>query len=353
MTQHRFHSDSPFILENRSVLQGVDIAFHTYGTLNADKSNVIWVCHALTGSSDVLAWWPGLVGEGKILDPGRWFIVCANVLGSPYGSSSPLSLNPETNKPYLNGFPTITIRDMVLAHRLLADYLGIERIFLLIGGSMGGQQALEWAIYAPQQIRHMVLLATNAVCSPWGVAFNESQRLALLADKSFDGVDPSGGEAGLKAARSIALLSYRCFDSYLHTQSEVDRHKLNDFLAASYQRHQGEKFIRRFNAYCYWSLLNSMDTHNVGRKRNRPETMLGKVAAKTLIIGITSDFLFPVREQRYLARYIKDAQFTEIDSLYGHDGFLTEARELEKHLVNFLYGHSVESEKKIPILSKR
>ncbi|QTF08167.1 homoserine O-acetyltransferase [Brenneria izadpanahii] len=345
MTRHHFRSDAPFLLENGSFLRGIDIVFHTYGTLNADKSNVIWICHALTGSSDVAVWWPGLIGSGKCFDPGRWFIVCANVPGSPYGSTSPQSINPSTNKPYLRDFPSITIRDMVFAHSLLADYLGIERIFLLIGGSMGGQQALEWAICEPQRIRQMVILSANAVSSPWAIAFNESQRLALLADKTFDGIDRNGGMAGLKAARSIALLSYRCFDTYLHSQKEHDRHKLDDFLAAAYQRYQGEKFIRRFNAYCYWCLLNALDTHNIGRKRNKPEIVLGKVEARTLIIGIASDHLFPVREQKFLSQHIKGAQFAEIDSLYGHDGFLTETRTLEKQISQFLYGKKNMPEK--------
>lgn len=337
MTRHHFHSASPFALENGSFLQGIDIVFHTYGTLNAQRSNVIWVCHALTGSADAAVWWPGLIGPGKCFDPARWFIVCANVPGSPYGSTSPQSLNPSTNKPYLHDFPPITIRDMACAHGLLADYLDIERIFLLIGGSMGGQQALEWAIREPRRIRQMALLSVNAVSSPWAIAFNESQRLALLADKTFDGTDPNGGMAGLKAARSIALLSYRCFDAYLHTQKERDRHKLNSFLAATYQRHQGEKFIRRFDAYCYWCLLNALDTHNIGRNRGKPEIVLGNIAARTLIIGIGSDNLFPIGEQRFLSRHIKEAHFAEIDSLYGHDGFLTETQALEKHISQFLY----------------
>lgn len=341
MTRHHFHSASPFPLENGSFLQGIDIVFHTSGTLNADRSNVIWVCHALTGSSDVTAWWPGLVGPGKCFDPERWFIICANVPGSPYGSTSPQSLNPSTSRPYLHDFPPITIRDMVFAHSLLADYLGIDCIFLLIGGSMGGQQALEWAISEPRRIRQMALLSANAVSSPWAIAFNESQRLALLADKTFDGIDPNGGMAGLQAARSIALLSYRCFDTYLHTQRSHDRHKLDSFPAASYQRHQGEKFIRRFDAYCYWCLLYALDTHNIGRKRSNPQRVLRNIAAKTLIIGIGSDILFPIREQRYLAQHIKGAQFAEIDSLYGHDGFLTETPTLEKHISQFLYGKNM------------
>ena len=140
MVLSTFHSASPFPLENGSILRGIDITFHTYGRLNADKSNVVWICHALTGSSDVAAWWPGLIGQGKFFDPDRWFIICANVPGSPYGSTSPQSLNPATQRPFLRDFPPVTIRDMVRAHSLLADHLGIGNIFLLMGGSMGGSR---------------------------------------------------------------------------------------------------------------------------------------------------------------------------------------------------------------------
>jgi homoserine O-acetyltransferase len=353
MTANYFYSTSAFPLENGSVLQRMKIAFHTYGRLNVDRSNVVWICHALTASSDVTAWWPGLIGSGKCLDPSRYFIVCANVIGSPYGSTNPQSINPANDRPYLLDFPKLTIRDMVHAHSLLADYLGIEHVFLLIGGSMGGQQALEWAIYQPKRIRQMVLLASNAISSPWSIAFNESQRLALLADKTFDGVHPRGGMAGLKAARSIALLSYRCFDTYYHTQSESDRHKQEDFFAASYQRHQGEKFIRRFDAYSYWSLLYALDSHNIGRQRNTLESIMATVEARTLIIGMTSDQLFPIREQQYLSRHIKNAQYIGINSLYGHDGFLIEVRELEKHLVAFLYGQRVKPNREISTFNRQ
>lgn len=332
----------PFALESGECLHEIDIAYHTFGALNSDKSNVVWVCHALTGSSDVLAWWPGLIGPGKLLDTEKYFIVCANVLGSPYGSTSPQSIDPETGKPYLLRFPLVTIRDIVNAHLLLAGHLEIEHIHLLIGGSLGGQQVLEWSIMQPERVEHAVVLAANAVQSPWGIAFNESQRLALMADCSFDGINPEGGTNGLCAARSIAMLSYRTFDAYHHSQSDHDASKRTGFLAASYQRYQGEKFTSRFDAYSYWSLINTLDTHNIGRGRDHIERVLQSISTKVLVGSITSDLLFPHSEQRHLAAHIPGAQFIGIESLYGHDGFLMESEKLGKALGNFLAGSELE-----------
>ncbi|MCL2895118.1 homoserine O-acetyltransferase MetX [Brenneria tiliae] len=332
-----YHHDAPFTLENGTRLPRIDIAYHTYGALNRQRSNVVWICHALTANSDVSSWWPELVGRGKLFDPERYFIVCANVLGSPYGSTGPQSSDPHSGKPYLLDFPLITVRDMVAAHRLLAGHLGIERIFLLTGGSMGGQQALEWAIQQPERIQHAAILAANAASSPWGLAFNESQRLALCADSTFDGVNPHGGKQGLMAARSIALLSYRNFHTYQHTQAEQDCHKFSQFLAASYQRYQAEKFILRFDAYSYWSLINALDSHNIGRHKKSAQAELAKITARTLVVSITSDLLFPPPEQRYLAQHIADAHYMEMDSLYGHDGFLVETAKLATMLKAFLH----------------
>ena len=176
-----------FNLEAGDTLAGFRLAYTTYGTPNADvnPTNVIWVCHALTGSADVGDWWSGMIGSGKFYDPAHYFIVCANVLGSCYGSTGPLSLNPETGEPYYHDFPTITIRDMVNALDLLRQELGIERIHTLLGGSLGGQQAVEWAILQPTLIENLILIASNAVFSPWGIAFNEAQRMAIKADPTW------------------------------------------------------------------------------------------------------------------------------------------------------------------------
>jgi homoserine O-acetyltransferase/O-succinyltransferase len=314
-------------------LPEVEIAYTTFGTLNAEKNNVVWVCHALTANANPVEWWPGLIGEGCLITPEKHFIVCANILGSCYGTTGPLHLNKTNNKPYFRNFPFITVRDMVFAHRLLANALGINEISLLIGGSLGGQQVLEWSIIEPERIKNQVLVATNAFHSPYGIAFNESQRLSIYADATYHQDIEGGGAAGLKAARSIALISYRTYGAYNETQKEDELHKTSDYKAAGYQNYQGEKLVNRFNAYSYVTLSKSMDSHNVGRNRKSIEFALQSIKAKTLVIGVSSDILFPTGEQKFLAANIPGAVYSEIDSFYGHDGFLIETEKLTQTIL--------------------
>ncbi|RCH53593.1 homoserine O-acetyltransferase [Mucilaginibacter hurinus] len=330
-----FKYTKPFKLESGEQLHELQIGFHTYGRLNKNRDNVVWVCHALTANSDVFDWWKGLVGQNDFFNPDEHFIVCANVLSSPYGTTNPLSINPVTGHPYYLSFPKITVRDIVAAHRLLADYLNIQDIHIVIGGSLGGQQAMEWAIAEPERIKNLILIATNARHSSWGIAFNESQRLALTSDRTFYSNTPDGGSKGLKAARSIALLSYRSYKTYNVTQQEDTDNKTDDYKSSSYQNYQGEKLVKRFNAYSYWYLSKVMDSHNVGRNRNSVEKALSLIKAKTLVIGIKSDVLFPVEEQQYLFQHIPKAAFAEIESYYGHDGFLIETETLTKVFTSF------------------
>jgi homoserine O-acetyltransferase len=330
-----FESHEPLALESGSELPGFTLAFTTQGKLNAAQDNVVWITHALTADADVSAWWSGLVGEGRLFDPAKDFIVCANVLGSCYGSTGPLSVNPATGEPWFHSFPLLTIRDIVAALDRLRQHLGISRIGTLVGGSLGGQQALEWAIAQPQIVQRLALIATNARHSAWGIAWNESQRLAIEADPSFAERRADAGAAGLKAARSVALLSYRHAGTYNSAQLDRDE-KLRDFRAASYQQHQGDKLVRRFNAFSYVALSRAMDSHHVGRGRGGVEAALAKVQAKTLVIGIESDGLFPLDEQRLLAAHIPHAAFASIPSHYGHDGFLLETDALTAILKPFL-----------------
>ena len=323
-------------LEAGQQLSGLQIGYHTYGTLNHKRDNVIWVCHALTANSDVLDWWSGLFGENDLFSQNDHYIVCANILSSPYGTTNPLSFDPQTRKPYYLYFPQVTIRDMVQAHQILAEHLGVDKIKVLIGGSLGGQQAMEWSIIEPDRIEHQILLATNAKHSAWGTAFNESQRLAIAADPTFRANQPNGGANGLKAARSMALLSYRGYATYQKTQTENDDNKLDNFKASSYQSYQGDKLVKRYNAYSYWYLTKAMDSHNVGRGRGSVEQALATIKAKTLVIGITSDILFPVCEQQFLAEHIPGAVYSEYDSIYGHDSFLIEIEILTKTIAAFL-----------------
>jgi homoserine O-acetyltransferase len=330
-----FKYNKPFKLESGKQLRELEIGFHTYGTLNKNKDNVVWVNHALTANSDVFDWWKGLFGEKDYFNPNEYFIVCANILGSPYGSTNPLSINPLTGQPYYLDFPQFTVRDMVKAHQLLAEHLQLENIEILIGGSLGGQQAMEWAIMKPDFIKNVILIATNAKHSPWGIGFNESQRLAISADRTFYSNTPDGGKKGLKAARSIALLSYRNYKTYGVTQQEEKEDHVDGYRAASYQNYQGEKLVNRFNAYSYWYLSKSMDSHNVGRNRHGVEKALSLIKARTLVIGIKSDVLFPIEEQQYLFRHIPKSAFAEIDSFYGHDGFLIETEALTNIITSF------------------
>ena len=325
---HYFDYKFSFPLELGDELSGFRLAYTTLGTLNADGSNVVWICHALTGNADPSDWWSGLVGRGKQYDPANHFIVCANVLGGCYGSTGPLSTNPATGQPYFHDFPTLTIRDMVGALDLLRQELGIEQIHTCVGGSVGGQQAVEWAILQPKLIKNLILIATNAVFSPWGIAFNEAQRMALQADPTWAENHPDAGQMGLKAARSIALLSYRNYETYAFTQALDNNEQTDGYKAAGYQQYQGEKLVSRFNAYTYWLLTKVMDSHNVGRNRGSILNALGLIEARTLVVGIHSDVLFPPAEQQFLARHIPDAVYEELESLYGHDGFLIEFKPL-------------------------
>ena len=325
-----------FILENGAVLPGIEVAYHTYGKLNAKKDNVVWVCHALTANSDVFDWWPGLFGENDLFNPQDYFIVCANNLGSCYGSTGPLSLHPHTGQPWFAYFPHLSIRDLVCAHELLRKHLGIETIHVLIGGSQGAQQVLEWSAEQPGLAEHLVVIASNAQHSPWGIALNESQRLAIKADRTYYANTETGGQKGLAAARSMALLSYRTYQTYNATQKEEDNAVVQNFNACTYQRYQGEKLVKRFNAYSYVTLSQAMDSHNLGRGRASVKQALEDIEAKALVIGISSDLLFPPTEQEFIAAHVPNSTLEIIHSFYGHDGFLIETEQLTQSISKFL-----------------
>ncbi|WP_104382378.1 homoserine O-acetyltransferase [Sphingobacterium sp. HMA12] len=336
MSRHIYQHHEPFVFENGRELVDLQISYEVFGELNADRSNVVWVCHALTANANVLDWWPGLFGTDELFNPNDYYIVCANVIGSAYGSSNPLSINPATGQPYYLSFPEFTVKDLVNAHQLLAAHLDINQIEVLIGGSLGGQQALEWAASKTIAINQLIVVGTNAVHSPWGIAFNESQRLAITADRTFYANHPDGGIKGLKVARSIALLSYRNYITYDHTQRDTDVNKVNDYKAASYQNYQGEKLVKRYNAYSYFYLTKAMDSHNLARGRASLQAALAGINCSTLVLGVNTDMLFPVDEQKFIAQHIPNASYREIESSYGHDGFLIETKKLTAIIHNFL-----------------
>ncbi|HSF46160.1 MAG TPA: homoserine O-acetyltransferase [Chitinophagaceae bacterium] len=326
--------DQPFQLESGSILPGYSLAYTTLGRMSASGDNVIWIFHALTANSDPSEWWPGLVGEGKLFDPEHYFIVCANMPGSCYGSTGPLSENPATGQPWFHEFPFFTPRDMIRAYEPLRRELGIEKIHIGIGGSMGGQQLLEWAVEDKNLFEHIIPIATNAVHSAWGRAFNASQRMCIENDPTWKTNTPEAGLKGMEIARSIALISYRHYRTYEATQQDDDR--LENFKSDSYQRYQGLKLSKRFNAFSYYALSKGMDSHNIGRGRNGVINALNSIKAATLSIAVESDVLYPPSEQEFIARHVPKARFESIDSLYGHDGFLLEYEKIEKIITDFI-----------------
>lgn len=336
MSTRRFTYEQPFTLESGKVLSRYHLAYTTHGTLNVNGDNVIWVFHALTANSDPAEWWDGLIGAGKCFDPADYYIVCVNMPGSAYGSIGPLDIDPATGEPFYHDFPWFTTLDMVRAYEHLRLHLGVNKIRVGIGGSMGGQQLLQWAIEAPELFDTIIPIATNAYHSPWGIAFNASQRMAIEADTSWKEKKDEAGYDGMKVARSIALLSYRHYDAYAVSQSEPNPHALGPYKSESYQRYQGDKLAKRFNAFSYYFLSKGMDAHYVARGRTSVEEALSSIKAKTLVIGIVNDVLFPINEQRFLAEKIPSAGLLEISSMYGHDGFLLEYEQLTKGINQFL-----------------
>lgn len=332
-----YHHGEAITLESGAVLAEVDITYDTFGTLNAAKDNVIWVCHALTANSDVADWWPHTVEEGRFLDPTRYFIVCANFLGSHYGTTSPLSINPTTGEKYYYDFPQITVRDMVKCHQLLAKHLGIERVKLLIGSSIGGFQCMEWAISEPKFMESVALIATTTCTEPWAAAFNESQRMAIRTDKTWGELRDDAGIDGMAVARSIALISYRGGAAYNATQQDENPTEASFTRRAhSYQQYQGEKLRRRFNAMSYYRLSEAVDSHNIARGRGSIAEALSKIEARALVVAISSDILFPPEAHVPLREHIRDVEYHLIESEFGHDGFLVEHEKLNTIIQNFI-----------------
>ena len=333
-----YHHNSPVELESGEILPEVVIAYDTFGTLSEAKDNVIWVCHALTANSDVKDWWPNTVEEGRFLDPNKYFIVCANFLGSHYGTTSPLSINPTTGEKWYYNFPRITVRDMVTCHRLLAKHLGIDRVKLLIGSSIGGFQCMEWAVTEPDFMENLALIATTTNTEPWAAAFNESQRMAIRADGTWGQLRDDAGLDGMAVARSIALISYRGAPAYNATQQDRDNPTDAAFerRAHTYQQHQGEKLRRRFNAFSYYRMTEAVDSHNIGRGRGSVADALRQIKARTLVVAISSDILFPVEAHIPMRQYIPDVEYHLIESSFGHDGFLVEHEKLNNIITNFM-----------------
>jgi homoserine O-acetyltransferase len=336
------HLEDSFQLENGRALTGLTIAYHTYGKLNEAKDNVVWVCHALTANSDVFDWWAGIVGENCVINPKDHFIVCVNIIGSCYGSSGPLTINPENNQPYYATFPAVTIRDMIDSFVVVRKKLGIEKVKLLMGGSMGGYQVLEWCLVEPDVIENSFVITTSAAESAWGIAIHTAQRLAIEADQTWKDNYADAGKNGIKAARGIGMLTYRNYKIFHQKQTDPDFSKTDNYKASSYILHQGNKLSDRFNAQSYWLLTKSMDSHNIARGRFETlEEALRQIRQPMLVIGIDSDILCPLPEQKFLVEHIPNSTLHIISSDYGHDGFLVEVESISRHLFEWMEKHNI------------
>ena len=332
---YTFRSEFPFELENGYVFNQITLSYTIIGNVELLSTNSVWICHGLTANQNPSDWWKEQVGQGLTFDPNKEVVICVNVPGSSYGSVSPLSINEYTGQPYYHQFPDWTIRDVVNAFELLKNHLNIQVINKLVGASVGGMIALQWAAINNATANQLILIATNAAHSPWGKAFNVSQRMALEADASFYSGTVQGGQKGLAAARSLAMLSYRTERSYLQTQYDFNKVVPDESRASGYQRYQGKKMVDRFNAHCYYSLTKLMDSHDIATQQHLREEVLSTITIPTLIVGIDTDVLFPIHEQYYLFEHLPNAFFGKIVSQYGHDAFLIEHLQLTNILQHF------------------
>ncbi len=336
MSQKFFRLNRQMRLESGQVLLEPTLSYRIYGDAEDDERPVIWVCHALTANDDPFEWWDGLFGDNSLFNSEEFTIICANMIGSCYGSTGPLSINPINGQPYHHEFPVLTVRDMAKAFAQLALSLGIDKVDLLIGASLGGQVALQWAVDDPNLFGSAVFLATNVSHSPWGIAFNESQRMAIENDPTWQKHTADSGLAGMKVARSMALLSYRNYNCYKEDQSRDASDTPFEFSAQSYQRYQGEKLARRFNAISYHRLSKVMDSHDISKGHGSVNNALSRLRMPVLSISMEGDILFPLNEQEEIADGIKDAIHMEIPTKKGHDGFLIETEKLSLILEEFV-----------------
>lgn len=323
------HYDHPglFQLESGETLEGVRVGYRTWGE---PRDEATLICHALTGSADADEWWPGLFGPTRTFDPDHDFIIASNVLGGCYGTTGPTSTRPGTDHRYGPDFPMITIRDMVDLQAALLDHLGVERLRLVIGGSMGGMQALEWASMFPERVEGGVAIGVGANHSAWSVAFSEAQRAAIWADPKFlDGAyqPDEGPDSGLAVARMIAMISYRGKANF---ETRFGRRTVEDeFEIRSYLRHQGQKLVARFDANTYLTLVDAMDSHDLARGRGEMEQVLTGIKTPFLAVGISSDILYPAAEVEELAAGLPNARYQMLHAAQGHDSFLIEMANLD------------------------
>jgi homoserine O-acetyltransferase len=335
----------PIRLESGANLPSVTVAYETYGDLNPERNNAVLVCHALTGSAHAWGpssdpgWWEGVIGAGKGLDPGRHFVVCSNFLGGCYGTTGPTSIDPSTGRRYGPEFPQMSVRDMVMVQTLLMDHLGIRRLACVIGGSLGGMQALEWAAGFPERVDSVIAIGCGLRHSAWAIGLNEVARQAILQDPAWqEGMYDRQPSRGLGLARMVAMLSYRSPRSFEGKFGRAIRSGTDPalFEVESYLHYQGEKLVQRFDANTYLGITRAMDGHDLVRGREGLRGSLKKSPVRCLAIGVDSDLLYPTYEQREVAEIFGRGRYAEIASPHGHDAFLIEYDQLNPLVAQFL-----------------
>ncbi|MHA1409828.1 MAG: homoserine O-acetyltransferase MetX [Candidatus Odinarchaeia archaeon] len=363
-------------LTNGQVLKPITVAYETYGELNKDKSNAILIEHALSGDAHAagidkeghVGWWDPMIGPNKAFDTYQYFVICSNVLGGCKGTTGPMSINPKTNKPYGLDFPVITIEDMVKVQKKLIDYLGIKKLFAVAGGSMGGMQVLQWLVNYPKSVRKAIVIATSAKSSPMTIAFNEVGRVAIMSDynwNSGDYYDKEPPRTGLALARMIGHITYLSdasmkekFGRKLQNKTKYGYDFNIEFQVESYLHYKGSRFVERFDANSYLYITRAIDYFDLTNNgQNTLVDAFKNVNSKVLVIGVTSDWLYPTYEQKEIVLALSanhvDVIYQELESEYGHDAFLLEKGQLTYIIRNFLSKNRVRDImiKKIPLLS--
>jgi homoserine O-acetyltransferase len=333
-----FAEDEPFALESGGSLRPVNLRYAIYGELNERRDNAILVCHALTGSARAGDWWPQLFGASGVFDLRRDCIICANIIGSCYGSTGPHSINSITGKPFGANFPLVTVRDWVQSQALLLDHLGIGKLRAVIGGSIGGMQAIQWAIDFPDRVESSIAIGAVPLTA-MGLALNHLQRLAILNDANWQNGEYESGKhpnGGLALARAIAMISYKSADLFTERYARSPNRNGEDPLRSlsgrydvgGYLDYQGETFTRRFDANSYLIITKAMDNFHQANGYESEQAALERIKARVLLVGISSDWLFPAEEVKSLAGRMRDAgvevEYAELQSSHGHDGFLAE-----------------------------
>jgi homoserine O-acetyltransferase len=348
----------PLSLESGQTLSSYRIAYETYGKLNKEKNNAILICHALSGDAHAAGyhegdqrpgWWDNAIGPGKGFDTSRFFVICSNVIGGCKGSTGPSSLDPATSRPYGIKFPVVTIKDMVNAQRNLVDHLGIDQLFAVAGGSMGGMQVLQWSLSFPERMKRAVVIASSAYSSPQQIAFNAVGRRAIISDPEWregDYYGKSSPSNGLSLARMIGHITYLSDESMyskfgrrLQDKESIGYDFNTDFQVESYLSHQGDSFVKRFDANSYLYITKAIDYFDLNEEDSLIKG-LSRIRSNTMVIAVSSDWLYPPYQSQEIVTALSannvKVKYAEIKSNYGHDAFLVESGQLNYHLRQFL-----------------